>query len=59
MKSSNDDTYLIFNSYLAKQLLLLGNPIIDLLKKHDSNNAVVFVFKKTNKFVADFNSLQK
>lgn len=33
MPKHNNDTQLIFNSYLARQLLHLGNPIRDIVKK--------------------------
>lgn len=51
------NTKLIFNSYLARELLHRGNPIIDILKNHKLNNAVVFVFEATDKFIKDFDEL--
>jgi hypothetical protein len=54
---SDMKTKLIFNSYLAKQLLNRGNPIIDLLKNHSYNNMVVFVFEDTEKFNKDMSEL--
>lgn len=50
-------TKIIFNGYLAKQLLQCGNPIIDLQKDHKRNNAVVFVFEETEKFIEDLKRL--
>ena len=52
-----NETQLIFNSYLARQLLHLGNPISDIVKNHKLNNAVVFVFEKTEKFNKDYSAL--
>lgn len=45
---NNKDTKLIFNSYIAKQLLNMGNPIIDLIKNNKNKNSVVFVFNNTD-----------
>lgn len=50
-------TKLIFNSFLAKQLLNKGNPIVDLLKNHKIENATVFVFEETEKFIKDLSEL--
>lgn len=55
---NRNNTQLIFNSYLARQLLHRGNPIIDILKNHQLNNAVVFVFEKTDKFENDYELLR-
>lgn len=43
----------IYNSYLAKRLLNLGNPIIDLVKDLKSEGRIVFVFENTPKFKDD------
>lgn len=56
-QNSEIKTKLIFNSYLAKCLLNRGNPIIDLLKNHEYNNMVVFVFEETDKFDKDMREL--
>lgn len=47
----------IFNSFLAKQLLHCGNPIVDLQKNHKLKNATVFFFEETEKFVQDLKKL--
>jgi hypothetical protein len=44
---------LIFTSYIAKELLNMGNPIIDLQKNHKLQNATVFVFDNTDKLQHD------
>lgn len=52
-------TKLIFNTFLAKNLLNEGNPIIDLLKDHKRRDGVVCVFEETEKFKKDFAELNK
>lgn len=47
----------IFNSFLAKQLLHCGNPIVDLQKNHKLRNATVFFFEETEKFIQDLKNL--
>lgn len=47
----------IFNSFLAKQLLHRGNPIVDLQKNHKLKNATVFFFEETDKFIKDLREL--
>ena len=47
----------IFNSFLAKQLLHCGNPIVDLQKNHKLKNATVFFFEETEKFIQDLKKL--
>ena len=51
------ETKLIFNSFLAKQLLSRGYQIIDLLKDHKRKDGVVFVFEETEKFKKDLEEL--
>lgn len=50
-------TKLIFNSFLAKQLLSRGHQIIDLQKDHKRKNGVVFVFEETEEFTEDLKRL--
>ena len=52
-------TKLIFNSFLAKQLVLKNNTIIDLIKDHKRNNEVVFVFEDTEKLINDMEEINK
>ena len=47
----------MFNWFLAKQLLNLGNPIVDLQKNHKLKNATVFYFEETEKFINDLKEL--
>ena len=47
----------IFNSFLAKQLLHCGNPIVDLQKNNKLKNATVFFFEETEKFIQDLKKL--
>ena len=44
-------TKLIFNSYLAKQLVLNGFQIIDLIKNKKDSNLIVFVFEETDELL--------
>lgn len=50
-------TKLIFNSFLAKQLLACGHNIVDLQKDHKRKNGVIFVFEETEKFIEDLKML--
>lgn len=50
-------TKIIFNGFLAKQLLTMGNPIIDLEKNHKLKNASVFIFEDTEKLKNDLVTL--
>lgn len=47
----------IFNSFLAKQLLHKGNPIVDLQKNKKLPNASIFYFENTEKFKKDLTEL--
>lgn len=58
MDNQDRNTQLIFNSYIARELLHMGNPIVDILKNHKLVNAVVFVFEKTDKFEKDYSHFQ-
>lgn len=54
------NTKLIFNSYIAKQLITKYNhQIIDLLKDHKRENGVIFVFEETPQFLKDLTILTK
>lgn len=44
-------TKLIFNSYLAKQLVLNGFQIIDLIKNKKDSGLIVFVFEETDELL--------
>lgn len=50
-------TKLIFNSFLAKQLLSCGHKIVDLQKDYKRKNGVVFVFEETEEFIKDLKKL--
>jgi hypothetical protein len=49
----------IFNSFLAKQLVLKGHRIIDLQKNHKIANATVFFFEETEDLIKDMVELTK
>lgn len=51
---------LVFNSYIARQLLVKYNhKIIDLKKDRNRENAVVFVFEKTDQLLKDLETISK
>ena len=47
------ETKLIFNSFLAKQLVLAGHKIIDIQKDYKREGGIIFVFKIDNQFIKD------
>lgn len=49
----------IFNSYIAKQLLLKGNKIIDLQPDKRKYGSVIFYFEETSKLFDDLEKLSK
>ena len=51
MTKSYKKTKLIFNSYLAKQLVLNGFQIIDLIKNKKDSDLIVFVFEETDELL--------
>ena len=48
----------IFNSFLAKQLVLRGNVIIDIQPNKRIENSVIFYFKDDEKFYRDLEILK-
>ena len=51
------ETKLIFNSFLAKQLVLKNNKIVDLIKDHKRKDGIVFVFEDTPKLLIDMEEI--
>lgn len=51
------NTKLIFNSFLAKQLIKRGHKIIDLRKDYKKENTVIYVFEETEDFIKDLKEL--
>ena len=49
----------IFNSYIAKQLLHLGNKIVDLQPDRNREGAVIFYFELNDKLLKDLSSITK
>ena len=47
----------IFKSYIAKQLVNMGNRIVDLQNNKHVENATVFYFKDTKKFQQDLEKI--
>ena len=50
-------TKLIFKSYLARQLLHMGNPIVDIKPDKNREGRTIFVFEKTEKLENDLTTL--
>lgn len=50
---------LIFKSYLARQLLKIGNPIVDIKPDKNKEGRTIFVFEITEKFKNDLATLTK
>lgn len=56
--NDNKEGKLVFNSYVARQLLVrFNNQIIDLKKDRNRENATVFVFEKTDKLLKDLEAI--
>lgn len=47
----------IFNSFVAKQLLKRGNPIVDLGPDKKNHLAVIFYFEETEKLLKDLEAI--
>ena len=47
----------IFNSFIAKQLIRMGNKVVDLQPDKKNENGVILFFEVTSKFNEDLKSL--
>lgn len=47
----------IFKPYIARNLLKMGNPIIDIKPDKKDTSKTIFVFEETNKFKTDLTTL--
>jgi hypothetical protein len=47
----------IFKSYLARQLLKMGNPIADIKPDREREGRTIFIFETTEKFKNDLSTL--
>jgi len=47
----------IINPSVAKKLLTMGNPIVDIKPNKDVINATVFIFEETDKFIKDLSTI--
>lgn len=43
----------IFTPYVARRLLRMGNPIVDIKPDKNNRDKTIFIFEITNKFNAD------
>lgn len=48
---------IIYNPTIAKQLLKLGNPIVDIKPNKTNNRETIFVFEATEKMLKDLTSI--
>lgn len=48
---------IIFKTYLARHLLLMGNPIVDIKPDKNNTTKTLFVFEETEKFKQDLATL--
>ncbi len=49
----------IFNSYMAKRLLLAGNNLVNLQPDKEKENATIFYFELTDKLLKDLTRFSK
>ena len=47
----------IYNPTIARQLLKMGNPIIDIKANRNNNRETIFIFEVTEKFLNDLTSI--
>lgn len=52
-------TKLVFTPYVARKLLKMGNPIIDIKPCKEDRNKTIFVFAITEKLEKDFEVASK
>ena len=48
---------IIFKTYLARHLLLMGNPIVDIKPDKNNTTKTLFIFEETEKFKQDLTTL--
>lgn len=53
------ETKLVFTPYVARQLLRMGNPIVDIKPCKEDKLKTIFVFEVTEKFKRDFEIASK
>lgn len=55
------DYKLIFKPFVARNLLKMGNPIVDIKPNKDEGKEgySIFVFEKTEKFISDLTTVLK
>ena len=53
------ETKSVFTPYVARRLLRMGNPIIDIKPCKEDRTKTIFVFEVTDKFKRDFEVASK
>lgn len=53
MESTEKKYKLIFQPYVARNLLRMGNPIVDIRPDREKQRNTVFVFEINEKFITD------
>ena len=53
------ETKSVFTPYVARRLLKMGNPIIDIKPCKEDRSKTIFVFEVTEKFKRDFEVASK
>lgn len=53
------ETKSVFTPYVAKRLLKMGNPIVDIKPCKEDRLKTIFVFEVTEKFKKDFEAASK
>lgn len=55
----NMETKSVFTPYVARRLLRMGNPIVDIKPCKEDRSKTIFVFEVTEKFKKDFETASK
>ena len=53
------ETKSVFTPYVARRLLRMGNPIVDIKPCKEDRSKTIFVFEVTEKFKKDFEAASK
>ena len=52
-------TKCIFTPFVARNLLKMGNPIVDIKPDKNNKDKTIFIFEETEKFKKDMASVEK
>jgi hypothetical protein len=59
MEKYKMETKSVFTPYVARRLLRMGNPIVDIKPCKEDRSKTIFVFEVTEKFKKDFEVASK